>query len=164
MNTAAETQLEAVSNLHQLQQMLTFALGSENYGVDIQRVQEIRGWSAVTPIPESPAHILGVLNLRGMIVPIIDLRIRLGMPDVGNGATTVIIVLSVVTTQGARLFGIVVDRVSDVANISEAQLQPIPAVGNHSSARYLRGLAQLHDLMVLLLDIDALLSDSDSMF
>ncbi|MGC3981439.1 MAG: chemotaxis protein CheW [Steroidobacteraceae bacterium] len=141
------------------QQMLTFVLASESYAVDIQRVQEIRGWTAVTPIPEAPSHILGVLNLRGAIVPIIDLRARIGITPVEPSATTVIIVLNVETQTGARLFGIVVDRVSDVANLSDTTLQAVPAMGNQASARYLRGLVNLHDTMVLLLDIDALLGN-----
>ncbi len=154
-------------NLHQdadLQQMLTFALENESYGVDIQRVQEIRGWATVTQIPEAPAHILGVLNLRGTIVPIIDLRARMGMPTVPNSATTVIIVLSVETEQGARMFGIVVDRVSDVTHLTEASLRPVPAMGNFGSADYLRGLFSLNDTMILVLDIDKLLGNDGMSF
>lgn len=144
-----------------LQQLLTFALDTESYGVDIRRVQEIRGWSPVTPIPAAPQHILGVLNLRGVIVPIIDLRVRIGMPAVASSATTVIIVLHVETTQGGRLFGIVVDRVSDVASITETSLQPLPALSTHGNAAYLHGLVTLGEAMVLLLDIDKLLASTD---
>lgn len=147
-----------------LQQLLTFALENESYGVDIQRVQEIRGWSAATPIPEAPHHVLGVQNLRGTIVPIIDLRARMGMPPVAPSATTVIIVLSVETAQGARLFGVVVDRVSDVTNLTEASLRPVPAMGNVGSADYLRGLFSLGDTMIMVLDIDKLLGDGGMTF
>jgi purine-binding chemotaxis protein CheW len=147
-----------------LQQMLTFALDTESYGVDIQRVQEIRGWTPVTPIPEAPAHILGVLNLRGAIVPIIDLRARIGMSVIPPSATTVIIVLNVETAQGARLFGIVVDRVSDVANISESSLKPVPTMGQYGTADYLRGLVNNGESMVVLLDIDKLLGGDGSSF
>jgi purine-binding chemotaxis protein CheW len=160
MNAAAE----ALNQDAALQQMLTFALENESYGVDIQRVQEIRGWSAVTPIPESPHHVLGVQNLRGTIVPIIDLRARIGMPTVAPSATTVIIVLSVETSQGAKLFGIVVDRVSDVTNLTEASLRAVPTMGNGGSAEYLRGLFSLGDNMILVLDIDKLLSDGGMTF
>jgi purine-binding chemotaxis protein CheW len=147
-----------------LQQLLTFALENESYGVDIQRVQEIRGWSAATPIPEAPHHVLGVQNLRGTIVPIIDLRARMGMPTIAPSATTVIIVLSVETAQGARLFGIVADRVSDVTNLTEANLRPVPPMGNVGSAEYLRGLFSLGDSMILVLDIDKLLGDGGMTF
>lgn len=147
-----------------LQQLLTFALETESYGVDIQRVQEIRGWSAVTPIPEAPHHILGVQNLRGAIVPIIDLRALMGMPSVPHSATTVIIVLSVETAAGSRLFGIVVDRVSDVTHLTEANLRAVPAMGNYGSANYLRGLFSMGEQMVLVLDIDKLLGDESASF
>jgi purine-binding chemotaxis protein CheW len=153
MNAAAQ----AVLTDHSLNQMLTFALDSESYGVDIQRVQEIRGWSPVRHIPEAPHHVLGVLDLRGTIVPIVDLRALIGLSGMEATTTTVIIVLSVETDNGSRLFGIVVDRVSDVADVSEQSLRPVPAMGNAGSTDYLRGLVQMNDQMVLLLDIDKLL-------
>jgi purine-binding chemotaxis protein CheW len=153
MNASAH----AIHEDQHLQQMLTFALDTESYGVDIQRVQEIRGWTPVTAIPEAPPHILGVLNLRGAIVPIIDLRARIGMSPMTPSATTVIIVLNVETAQGTRLFGIVVDRVSDVANISESNLKPVPTMGQYGTADYLRGLVNNCESMVVLLDIDRLL-------
>lgn len=160
MNATAQALRQDVD----LQQLLTFALENESYGVDIQRVQEIRGWSAVTPIPEAPHHVLGVQNLRGTIVPIIDLRARMGMPTVAPSATTVIIVLSVETAQGARLFGVVVDRVSDVTNLTETSLRPVPVMGNVGSAEYLRGLFSLGDTMILVLDIDKMLGDGGMTF
>ncbi len=147
-----------------LQQMLTFALGEESFGVDIQRVQEIRGWSPVTPTPEVPGHILGVLNLRGDIVPIIDLRARIGMSAISNSATAVIIVLSVATTEGTRLFGIVVDRVSDVVNIDATRLRAVPTLGSHGNADYLRGLFSQGVNMVILFDIDKLLAGESAGF
>src|SRR5262245_13863764 len=94
------------------QQVLTFVLGSETYGVDILRVQEIRGWSAVTRIPHAPAHVLGVLNLRGSIVPIVDLRMRFALERAEYTNVTVIIVLSVHSASGKRPFGVFVDGVS----------------------------------------------------
>src|SRR6476619_6226468 len=94
-------------------QVLTFVLGNETYGVDILRVQEIRGFTAVTKIPHAPAHVLGVLNLRGSIVPIVDLRMRFSLERAEFNAVTVIIVLSVQSATGRRDFGVVVDGVSD---------------------------------------------------
>jgi purine-binding chemotaxis protein CheW len=160
MNATAQVLLQETEP----QQLLTFALANESYGVDIQRVQEIRGWSSVTPIPEAPHHVLGVQNLRGSIVPIIDLRARIGMSSVEPSATTVIIVLSIETGEGARTFGIVVDRVSDVTNLTAASLRPVPSMGNGASAEYLRGLLSLGDTMILVLDIDKLLSDGGMTF
>lgn len=154
--------VEVVSNDQTLNQMLTFALDGESYGVDIQRVQEIRGWSPVRHIPEAPHHVLGVLDLRGTIVPIVDLRALIGLSGMEATATTVIIVLSVETASGQRLFGIVVDRVSDVANVNEQSLRPVPVMGGAGNTDYLRGLVQMGESMVLLLDIDKLLGSQSS--
>ena len=145
-------------------QMLTFALDTESYGIDIQRVQEIRGWSAPRPIPEAPHYVLGVLDLRGTIVPIIDLRARIGMPSIEPTATTVIIVLSVRAESGTRLYGVVADAVSDVADL-DSSLRPVPGMaGMSGTAEYLRGIVNQAEHMVLVLDIDALLGDSGLRF
>ena len=109
-------------------QVLTFALGQEVYGVDILRVKEIRGWSAVTRIPHSPPSVLGVLNLRGAIVPIIDLRLRFAMPSAAFTAVTVVIVLSLRTGNGQRECGIVVDAVRDVVDIVPDSIRPAPTM------------------------------------
>jgi purine-binding chemotaxis protein CheW len=135
-------------------QMLTFALGDEAYGIDILRVREIRGWQPVTAIPESPSHVLGVLNLRGTIVPVIDLRMRMGMSAAEHTSTTVIIVVSTETSQGRHDVGLVVDSVSDVANLVADSLQPMPSVGAESRADYIRGISTTGSSMVMLLDID----------
>lgn len=147
-----------------LQQMLTFNLDSGSYGVDIQRVQEIRGWSTPRLMPEAPAHVLGVLDLRGTIVPVIDLRARIGLPGLAPTATTVIIVLGVAVAQGLRLFGIVVDGVSDVSNMNQGSLRAVPPLGGGGNADYLRGLVHHAGQMVLVLDIDRLLGDEMSSF
>jgi purine-binding chemotaxis protein CheW len=138
-------------------QVLTFVLGSETYGVDILRVQEIRGWSSVTKIPHSPSHILGVLNLRGSIVPIVDLRMRFALERVEYTALTVIIVLSVVSSTGRRDFGVVVDGVSDVVDVDAAQVKPAPDLGTRSATEHIRGLVPVSERMVVLLDIDKLI-------
>jgi purine-binding chemotaxis protein CheW len=138
-------------------QVLTFVLGSETYGVDILRVQEIRGWSAVTKIPHAPAHVLGVLNLRGSIVPIVDLRMRLDLDRAEYTAVTVIIVLSVVAGNTRRDFGVVVDGVSDVVDVNEAEVKPAPDLGARSGSDYIRGLVPVSERMVVLLDIDRLI-------
>jgi purine-binding chemotaxis protein CheW len=138
-------------------QVLTFVLGSETYGVDILRVQEIRGWSVVTKIPRAPAHVLGVLNLRGSIVPIVDLRMRLELERAEYTAVTVIIVLSVLERGSRRDFGVVVDGVSDVVDVIEAEVRPAPELGAGAATQYIRGLVPVADRMLVLLDIDRLI-------
>jgi purine-binding chemotaxis protein CheW len=138
-------------------QVLTFVLGDETYGVDILRVQEIRGWSAVTKIPHAPAHVLGVLNLRGSIVPIVDLRMRFALERVAYTTVTVIIVMSVNTPAGRRDFGVVVDGVSDVVDVNSAEVKPAPELGSRSATDYIRGLVSIAERMVVLLDIDRLI-------
>src|SRR3984885_9130085 len=139
------------------QQVLTFVLGSETYGVDILRVQEIRGWSSVTKIPHAPPHVLGVLNLRGSIVPIVDMRMQFNLERAEYTAVTVIIVLSVKSRTGRRDFGVVVDGVSDVVTVNEAQVKPAPDLGSRAATEHIRGLMPVADRMVVLLDIDRLI-------
>ena len=138
-------------------QVLTFVLGTETYGVDILRVQEIRGWSAVTKIPHAPAHVLGVLNLRGSIVPIVDLRRRFDLERAEYTAVTVIIVLSVLSGAGRRDFGVVVDGVSDVVDVNESDVRPPPELGSRAATEFIRGLVPVSERMVVLLDIDRLI-------
>ena len=141
-----------------LQQVLTFVLGSETYGVDILRVQEIRGWSSVTKIPHAPAHVLGVLNLRGSIVPIVDMRMQFNLERAEYTAVTVIIVLSVQSRKGKRDFGVVVDGVSDVVNVDDSQVKAAPDLGSREATEHIRGLMPVADRMVVLLDIDKLIA------
>ncbi|GFE82676.1 chemotaxis protein CheW [Steroidobacter agaridevorans] len=139
-------------------QILTFHLDQQLFGVDILRVREIRGWTPVTPVPETPPHVLGVLNLRGAIVPVIDLRTRLGLPAVAGTATTVIVVLTVVGSQGRRDFGLVVDAVSDVSHLNQNDVQPTPSGITLGDRNSVPALATLGERMILLLDIDGMLA------
>ncbi len=138
-------------------QYLTFTLGAEEYGVDILRVQEIKGWNPVTRIPNTPEYLRGVLNLRGAIVPIIDLRMRFHLEKVEYTPTTVVIVLSVKSGDRQRTLGIVVDGVSDVLNVSEEGVKPTPDFGTTVHTEFISGLATVDEKMVMLLDIDRLL-------
>ena len=138
-------------------QVLTFVLGSETYGVDILRVQEIRGWSAVTKIPNSAPHVLGVLNLRGSIVPVVDLRKRFSLEQAEYTAVTVIIVLSVRGEAGRRDFGVVVDGVSDVVDVQASAVRPTPDLGCRAATDHIRGLVPVNERMVVLLDLDRLI-------
>ncbi len=138
-------------------QVLTFCLGSETYAVDILLVQEIRGWAPVTRLPQAPRHILGMLNLRGSIVPVIDLRVRFGLEEAIFTPVTVIIVLSVHTASGRREFGLVVDGVSDVVDVDAADLKETPSLGNKASAELIKGLAVVADRMLILLNVEELI-------
>jgi len=138
-------------------QYLSFNLGGEDYGVDILRVQEIRGWEELRPLPDTPDYVKGVLDLRGTIVPIIDLRIRMNMTDVQYHPTTVIIVLSVHKDDGEeQLVGAVVDAVSDVLDVSEKEIRKAPDIGTKVNDRYMRGMVSRDQRMVVLLDVDQL--------
>ncbi|HBH80603.1 MAG TPA: chemotaxis protein CheW [Nitrospira sp.] len=138
-------------------QFLTFNLGEELYGVDILRVQEIKGYTAVTKIPNTPSHIKGVLNLRGTIVPIIELRTKFSMPTIDYTAFTVIIVVVV----RDKVMGLVVDAVSDVLNIDKKDIQPPPQFGAKVDVSFLNGIGKSNDKLVALLDIDRLLLDDE---
>ena len=140
------------------EQYLTFMLNGEEYGVDILRVQEIKGWIPTTRIPNTPDYIRGVMNLRGAIVPIIDLRLRFAMPAIEYTATTVVIVLKVHNEGVERTIGFVVDAVSDVYNVSPDQFRAAPDFGAHVHTDFIRALATVDEKMVILLDIDQLVS------
>jgi len=142
----------------EVSQFLSFTLGAEDYGVNILRVQEIRGWQQVTRVPNAPPHVLGVLNLRGVIVPIIDMRMRFRMTKVEYNPTTVIIVLSVQGAAGVHVFGIVVDSVSDVLDVQTRDVKAKPDFGAAVSTDFISGLATVGERMIMLLDIDKLLS------
>lgn len=138
-------------------QFLTFMLAGEEYGVDILRVQEIKGWDTVTAIPNTPEYIRGVINLRGTIVPIIDMRMRFGMEPLEYGPLTVVIVLRVEAETRSRIMGIVVDAVSDVYNIPEEQINPSPDFGGQVDTGFINGLASVEEKMVIVLDVDRML-------
>jgi purine-binding chemotaxis protein CheW len=138
-------------------QVLTFCLASETYAVDILLVQEIRGWTPVTRLPQAPTYLLGMLNLRGSIVPVIDLRIRFGLEQAPFTPLTVIVVLAVQTSSGRREFGLVVDSVSDVVDIDAADLKETPSMGSKTSVDLIKGLAAIADRMVILLNVDELI-------
>jgi purine-binding chemotaxis protein CheW len=138
-------------------EFLSFTLGSEEYGVDIQKVQELRGYDAVTRIANTPAFLMGVVNLRGIIVPIVDMRIKLSLGTPTYDQFTVVVVLNV----GARLMGMVVDSVSDVIALTPDQVKPAPQFGTSLEIDYLVGMGTLDDRIVLLVDIDHLMSSGE---
>lgn len=143
-------------------QYLTFELAGEDYGVDILRVQEIRGWDVVTRIPNAPPYVKGVLNLRGAIVPIFDLRERFDLPFHEYTKDTVVIVLRIKSRTGMRIMGVIVDAVSDVLNASSDGLASAPDFGSRIATEFIAGLVSAGDKMVMLLDVDKLLSEDQS--
>lgn len=139
------------------QEILTFTLGDEEYGVDILMVQEIRGYDTVTKIPDAPEFIKGVINLRGTIVPVVDLRIKFRMDKVEYNASTVMIILNI----DRRVVGMVVDSVSDVMNLLPKQIRPAPEFGGAIDTRFITGIGTLDDRLLILVDIQKLLRSAD---
>jgi purine-binding chemotaxis protein CheW len=140
-----------------LNEFLTFTLGAEEYGVDILKVQEIRGYDTVTRIPDSPDYLKGVINLRGTIVPVIDLRIKFRLDKAEYNGFTVMIILNI----AKRVVGVVVDGVSDVLQLGGEQIRPPPELSNGGSTDFITGLGTLDDRMLILVDIEKLLRSSD---
>lgn len=139
-------------------QFLTFVLGEEQYGIEILKVQEIKGYSAITPIPNTPPHIKGVINLRGTVVPVVDLRAKFSLEAVEYNKFTVIIVVTV----GQKVIGMLVDAVSDVLDIAASEMRAAPDLGARVDTRFIAGMAAIGDRMTVLLDIDRLLSADDA--
>lgn len=144
-----------------IEQFLTFEIAAEAYGIEILKVQEIRGWEPVRMIPNTPDYIKGALNLRGAIVPIIDLRQRFGMEKVEYTPMTVVIVLCVKNKGQTSVMGIVADAVSDVLDINLADIKQAPNLGANIDTRYMRGMYVAKERMVLLLDADRLLDPDE---
>ncbi len=138
-----------------LRQMLTFSLGAEVYGVDILQVKEIRGWSPVTRMPQSPPSVLGVLNLRGAIVPVVDLRVQFALPTATFTPLTVVIILSLRGPNGTRECGIVVDSVKDVVDVRADGIRPAPTMHDAGSA-FIQGIATVDEQMLILLEANEL--------
>ncbi len=138
-------------------EVLVFVLGQEEYGVDILKVQEIRGYDKVRPIPSAPDYLKGVMNLRGAIVPIVDLRLKFGLAEARYDEFTVVVILRI----GTRVIGIVVDGVSDVMALGAADVKEAPQLGGVIDASFIAGLATREERMVLLLDIEKLLSSRE---
>jgi len=152
--------MEAVASLSTAEnQYLTFMLSGEEYGVDILTVQELRGWEDTTPIPNTPSYVLGVINLRGVVVPIVDLRERFGLERIDYGPTTVVIIVKVQSKGKERVLGIVVDAVSEVYDINKSDMQPPPDMEGSISIDFVTGLATMDDKMVILLDINKLVNE-----
>lgn len=139
------------------QEFLTFRLGNEEYGIEILKVQEIRGYDTITQIANSPEFIKGVVNLRGIIVPIIDMRIKFNLGEATYDRFTVVIILNL----SGRVVGMVVDGVSDVIGLDAEQVRPTPEFGSVLNTEYIMGLGTVDERMLILLDIEKLMSSTD---
>lgn len=138
-------------------EILVFTLGREEYGIDILKVQEIRGYDAVTTLANMPKFIKGVINLRGAIVPIIDMRIKFNLGQADYNQFTVVIILNI----GRRVVGIVVDGVSDVLTLSTDQIRPAPEFGGTVNTEYLLGLGAVDERMIILMDIEKMMTSPE---
>jgi purine-binding chemotaxis protein CheW len=154
---AASSAAEARES-HKALEFLAFTLGEEEYGIDIQKVQELRGYEVVTRIANAPEFIKGVVNLRGIIVPIVDMRIKFNLGTPSYDQFTVVIILNI----GGRVMGMVVDSVSDVITLTAEQIRPAPDMGSELDVGYMIGLGVLEERMLILTDIDKLMSSTET--
>mgnify|MGYP003506498967 FL=1 len=151
------TNIATESTVRMANEFLTFRLGREEYGIEILKVQEIRGYDSITQIANAPEFIKGVVNLRGIIVPIIDMRIKFRLGDATYDQFTVVIILNV----SGRVMGVVVDGVSDVISLEAEQMQPTPGFGSVIDTEYIMGLGTVDERMLILIDIEKLMGSSD---
>jgi len=151
-NTLGYDSLDRAAIGENTQQFITFTLGAEEYGIDIMVVREIKGWTATTMIPNAPAHVRGVINLRGVIVPIFDLRARFNM---GLTVTTAMHVVIIVAT-GTRTIGLLVDTVSDIISVDPKAIRQVPELGLPAQDQFIDGLVALEDRMVTLVSLTGL--------
>ena len=138
-----------------VKQFLNFIMADEEYGVDILTVQEIRSWEDITALPNAPEYVKGVINLRGTIVPIIDLRLRFGLPAIDYGPLTVVIIVKVEFGQESKVMGITVDAVADVYSIAEQDAKAVPSLTQTNESEYVAGLVNVGEKMIALIDLPA---------
>src|SRR5262245_14655952 len=156
LSSAGGERVDAGSGIDDLSQFISFAIGGEQYGVDIMAVREIKGWSQITRLPRQPDYMRGVLNLRGAMVPIIDLRCRFGEGMTEASPLHVVIVVQI----GAKPVGLLADRVLDIVAINASRIQPVPRVAQASRTEFLSGLVTIESGMIALIDLSHLLSKS----
>lgn len=155
--TQKSPEASAVAVSGRANEFLTFRLGKEEYGMEILKVQEIRSWEEPTTIANAPAFIKGVINLRGIIVPIVDMRIKFNLSEANYDTFTVVIILNV----AGRVVGMVVDSVSDVITLASEQIRPTPDFSSIFDTQYITGLGTIDERMLILVDIEKLMSSSD---
>lgn len=139
------------------QQFLTFLLEGQEYGVELLKIQEIRGFSPITPIPNVPRHVRGVMNLRGSVLPVIDLRMKFHIPEVEYTPFTVIVIITI----AGRMVGLLVDAVSDVLMVAPNEIRPAPDFGMSVDTRFISGVFQTHDHLAIALNMEQLLTETE---
>ncbi|WP_137044122.1 chemotaxis protein CheW [Pseudolabrys sp. FHR47] len=155
--TTIDTNHATVTATSAVTEFISFAIGEEQYGVDIMAVREIKGWSDITHLPKQPDYVRGVLNLRGAIVPIVDLRCRFGQGLTETSPLHIVIIVQI----GDRQIGLIGDRVLDIVSVTPAQIQPVPRTGHTHSTKFLAGLVSNEEVMIALIDLPHLLADHD---
>ncbi len=143
------------------EKLLTFSLGSEAYGLSILKVKEIIGMMHITPVPRTPDFVKGVINLRGKIIPVMDLRAKFGMEEKPYDERTCIVVVEFVVKNTQRLLGVVVDMVSEVVSVTENDVEPPPQYGTRVDNNYILGMGKIKDKVVIIIDIDAIFVQDD---
>lgn len=162
MAEAAETMNQAISVMAAREgKYLTFTLDEEEYGIAILMIKEIIGMMAITPVPKTPEHVKGVINLRGKVIPVVDLRLRFGMDSIDYNERTCIIVVEIDGRAGTVMIGIVVDSVSEVLNIKGEDIEDTPTFGTKLNTDYILGMAKMEGGVKILLDIDKVLSGEE---
>jgi purine-binding chemotaxis protein CheW len=162
MGQAARVLNQETQALHELEgKYLTFTLAHEDYGLEILKVREIIGMLDITAIPQAPSFFKGVINLRGRVIPVVDLRLKFGLPPMDYGERTCIIVVEVKTDLGSVQMGVVVDSVSEVVNVNGADIEPPPSFGSRLDTRYILGLAKARGTIKILLDIDQVMGSQE---
>ncbi|MCM2396089.1 chemotaxis protein CheW [Rhizobium sp. S95] len=139
-------------------ELIAFRIGDQEFCVNIMSVREIRGWTSATPLPHTPSYIMGVINLRGAVLPIMDLSNRLGMKPAEPTARHVIIVAQV----NSRVVGLLVDAVSDILTVSDEQIQPTPEISSDLEKQYARGILAIDKRMICLVELGALIVETES--
>lgn len=137
---------------------LTFCLGDESYGFEILKVQEIIGLVEVTSVPKSPEYVRGVINLRGKIIPVVDLRKKFQMPATEDTEKTCVIVVQLKSNDASIVVGLIVDEVSEVIEIAEDQIEPAPDITTDSSDKFIKGMGKVNEKVIMLLDVDKVVS------
>jgi len=156
-----ESNLDASSDSNkdeQPAQYLTFVLDSEEYAIDILKVQEIKSWGEVTSIPRSPDYMLGVINLRGAIVPVVDLRLRFGLPSARITDKTAVIIVRAVRDESVKTMGLVVDQVSEVYHFESEQIQESSTIGSNVDSEFIYGLAKAEEQLVIVLNLERIIA------
>ena len=156
--TISEEKISAVKTDERSGKYLVFHLGREEYGIRVMKVREIMGVQDITAVPQTPGHVKGVINLRGKVIPVVDLRLKFGLPELEYTQRTCIIVVQVAGASTAMLMGIVVDGVAEVLNLSPGEIENTPDFGTGIATPYLLGMAKIKDKVKILLDIDEVLT------